>query len=51
VIPETGEPMELVLWDEEGGKAIGIYSMTGAARPISSTSAARLIFTGSSRSG
>jgi hypothetical protein len=32
VIPETGEPMELVLWDEEGGKAIGIYSMTGGGK-------------------
>ena len=26
VIPETGEPMELVLFDEEGGKAVGVYS-------------------------
>jgi hypothetical protein len=32
VIPETSEPMELVLWDEEGGKAIGIYSMTGGGK-------------------
>ena len=32
VIPETGEPMELVLWDDEGGKAIGIYSMTGGGK-------------------
>jgi hypothetical protein len=32
VIPETGEPMDLVLWDEEGGKAIGIYSMTGGGK-------------------
>src|SRR5260370_35861904 len=24
--------MELVLWDEEGGKAIGIYSMTGGGK-------------------
>ncbi len=32
VIPETGEPMELVLWDGEGGKAIGIYSMTGGGK-------------------
>ena len=32
VIPETGEPMELVLFDEEGGKAIGIYSMTGGGK-------------------
>ena len=32
VIPETGEPMELVLWDEEGGKAIGIYAMTGGGK-------------------
>ena len=32
VIPETGDPMELVLWDREGGKAIGIYSMTGGGK-------------------
>ena len=32
VIPETGEPMELILWDGEGGKAIGIYSMTGGGK-------------------
>ena len=32
VIPETGEPMDLVLWDGEGGKAIGIYSMTGGGK-------------------
>ncbi len=32
VIPETGEPMELVLWDAEGGKAIGVYSMTGGGK-------------------
>ena len=32
MIPETGEPMELVLWDGEGGKAIGIYSMTGGGK-------------------
>jgi hypothetical protein len=32
VIPETGEPMDLVLWDSEGGKAIGIYSMTGGGK-------------------
>ena len=32
VIPETGEPMELVLFDDEGGKAIGIYSMTGGGK-------------------
>ncbi len=32
VIPETGEPMELVLWDEEGGKAVGVYSMTGGGK-------------------
>jgi hypothetical protein len=32
VIPETGEPMELVLFDQEGGKAIGIYSMTGGGK-------------------
>src|SRR5262249_3604348 len=32
VIPETGAPMELVLFDEEGGKAIGIYSMTGGGK-------------------
>jgi hypothetical protein len=32
VIPETGEPMELVLFDEEGGKAIGVYAMTGAGK-------------------
>ena len=32
VIPETGEPMELVLWDSEGGKAIGVYSMTGGGK-------------------
>ncbi len=31
-IPETGEPMELIQWDEEGGKAIGIYSMTGGGK-------------------
>jgi hypothetical protein len=32
VIPETGEPMELVLWDGEGGKAVGVYSMTGGGK-------------------
>jgi hypothetical protein len=32
VIPETAEPMELVLFDEEGGKAVGIYSMTGGGK-------------------
>ena len=32
VIPETDEPMELTLWDEEGGKAIGVYSMTGGGK-------------------
>jgi len=32
IIPETGEPMELVLWNSEGGKAIGIYSMTGGCK-------------------
>jgi hypothetical protein len=32
VIPETGEPMELTLFDSEGGKAIGIYSMTGGGK-------------------
>ena len=32
IIPESGEPMELMLWDEEGGKAIGIYSMTGGGK-------------------
>ena len=32
VIPETGEPMELVLWDQEGGKAVGVYSMTGGGK-------------------
>jgi hypothetical protein len=32
VVPETGEPMELVLWDSEGGKAVGVYSMTGGGK-------------------
>lgn len=32
VIPETGEPMEAVLWDEEGGKVIGVYAATGAGK-------------------
>lgn len=32
VVPETGEPMELVLFDEEGGKAVGVYSMTGGGK-------------------
>jgi hypothetical protein len=32
VIPETGEPMELTLFDEEGGKAVGVYSMTGGGK-------------------
>jgi hypothetical protein len=32
VIPETGQPMELTLWDEEGGKAIGVYAMTGGGK-------------------
>jgi hypothetical protein len=32
VIPETGEPMELTLWDAEGGKAIGVYAMTGGGK-------------------
>ena len=32
VIPETGEPMQVVLFDEEGGKAIGVYSMTGGGK-------------------
>jgi DNA-binding transcriptional ArsR family regulator len=32
VIPETGEPMTLTLWDEEGGKAVGVYSMTGGGK-------------------
>ena len=32
VVPETGEPMELVLWDQEGGKAVGVYSMTGGGK-------------------
>jgi len=32
VIPETGEPMELVLFDKEGGKAVGAYSMTGGGK-------------------
>ena len=32
VIPETGEPMEAVLWDEEGGKVIGVYAATGMGK-------------------
>jgi hypothetical protein len=32
VIPETGEPMEAVLWDREGGKVIGIYAATGMGK-------------------
>jgi hypothetical protein len=32
VVPETGEPMEVVLFDEEGGKAVGVYSMTGGGK-------------------
>jgi hypothetical protein len=32
VVPETGEPMELVLFDEEGGKAVGVYAMTGGGK-------------------
>ena len=32
VIPETGEPMEAVLWDEEGGKVIGVYAAGGAGK-------------------
>jgi hypothetical protein len=32
VIPETGEPMDLVLFDEEGGKAVGVYSITGGGK-------------------
>jgi hypothetical protein len=32
VVPETGEPMDLVLWDSEGGKAVGVYSMTGGGK-------------------
>lgn len=32
VIPETGEPMEITLWDEEGGKAIGVFAMTGGGK-------------------
>jgi hypothetical protein len=32
VIPETGEPMELVLFDDEGGKAVGVYSITGGGK-------------------
>ena len=32
MIPETGEPMELVLFDDEGGKAVGVYSMTGGGK-------------------
>jgi hypothetical protein len=32
VIPETGEPMEAVLWDEEGGKVIGVYAQTGMGK-------------------
>jgi hypothetical protein len=32
LIPETGEPMTLTVWDEEGGKAVGVYSMTGGGK-------------------
>ena len=32
VVPETGEPMEAVLWDEEGGKVIGVYAATGMGK-------------------
>ena len=33
VIPETGLPMEVVLWDEDqGGKAIGVYAATGGGK-------------------
>jgi len=32
VIPETGEPMELILFDEEGGKAVGVFSITGGGK-------------------
>jgi len=32
VIPETGEPIELVLFDDEGGKAVGVYSITGGGK-------------------
>jgi biotin operon repressor len=34
VIPETGDPLELVPWDEDGGKAIGIYGITGAGKTM-----------------
>jgi hypothetical protein len=32
VNPETGEPITLALWDREGGKAIGVYGMTGSGK-------------------
>src|SRR5207253_4991551 len=31
-VPETGEPMELVLFDDEGGKAVGVFSITGGGK-------------------
>jgi biotin operon repressor len=34
VIPETGEPLELTVWDEDGGKAIGVYGITGAGKTM-----------------
>jgi hypothetical protein len=32
VNPETGEVITLPLWDREGGKAIGVYGMTGSGK-------------------
>jgi hypothetical protein len=32
VNPETGEVIKLALWDREGGKAIGVYGMTGSGK-------------------
>jgi hypothetical protein len=32
VNPETGEVINLALWDREGGKAIGVYGMTGSGK-------------------
>jgi hypothetical protein len=32
IIPETGEPMTLTLFDEIGGKAIGVHGATGSGK-------------------
>jgi hypothetical protein len=32
VNPETGEVINLALWDREGGKAVGVYGMTGSGK-------------------